>query len=239
MAAAGLRGEERNGGTAMDVDLWKRRGRDLALAGTVAGLALGMGACSSGDGGLPFRAAVVLSQPDQVVDALPSPSSLPPGWRQAPGAKPPKVIEHADVSRDCQKKLSIGCSGIQLGGTARYELASNTDNDIRFTLLTFDTAEHAGPAFEAVVTSMEKDDAKARRISLKVAAEQSQGFERPADSSDSAGGALASAMVLRVGAVVALIELDEDERDHKTLQQFTALQAERIKKVQQGMNPDA
>ncbi|TYC68742.1 hypothetical protein EH183_38450 [Streptomyces sp. CB01881] len=90
-----------------------------------------------------------------------------------------------------------------------------------------------------MVTSLEKDDANAHRISLKAAADQWQGFERPAESGDSAGGAVASVMALRVGSVVALIELDEDERDHKTLQQFTALQADRIKKVLQGTNPDA
>ncbi|MFD0345394.1 hypothetical protein ACFQ0M_03465 [Kitasatospora aburaviensis] len=149
------------------------------------------------------------------------------------------MIEQAEASSDCRKKLSISCSGIQLGGTVRYEMASNTDNDIRFTLLTFDTTEHAGPVFEAMVTSLEKDDSKARRITLKAAAEQSQGFERPAESSDAPSGTVASVMAMRVGTVVALIELDEDERDHKTLQQFTALEVERIKKVQQGTNPNA
>ncbi|MEU6237703.1 hypothetical protein [Kitasatospora sp. NPDC047058] len=217
----------------------KRHGRNLALTAAVAGLALGTAACSSGDGGDAFKTKVALAQSDQVLDALPTPASLPSGWRLAPGAKPPKVIEQAEVSRDCPKNLSIGCSGILLGGTARYELASNTDNDIRFTLLTFDTAEHAGPAFDAMVSSFEKKESTARRIGVKAAADQLQGFEKPADSSDSTSGALSSAMVLRVGSVVALIELDEDERDHKTLQQFTALQAERIKKVQQGGNPDA
>ncbi|MFJ3792676.1 hypothetical protein [Kitasatospora sp. NPDC090091] len=221
------------------MDRLMRHGRNLALAGAAAALTLGTAACSSSDGGAAFRANVVLSQPDQVVDALPSPSSLPSGWRLAPGAKPPKAIEHADVSSDCRKKLSIGCSGIQLGGTVRYEMASNTDNDIRFTLLTFDTADHAGPAFEAMVTALEKDDSNARRINLKASAEQSQAFERPTESSDAPSGAVASVMAMRIGTVVALIELDEDERDHKTLQQFTALEADRIKKVQQGTNPDA
>ncbi|GAA2807983.1 hypothetical protein RMN57_02865 [Kitasatospora sp. CM 4170] len=221
------------------MDRLMRHGRNLALAGAAAALALGTTACSSGDGGAAFRANVALSQPDQVMDALPSPAALPSGWRLAPGAKPPKVIEQAEASSDCRKKLSISCSGIQLGGTVRYEMASNTDNDIRFTLLTFDTTEHAGPVFEAMVTSLEKDDSKARRITLKAAAEQSQGFERPAESSDAPSGTVASVMAMRVGTVVALIELDEDERDHKTLQQFTALEVERIKKVQQGTNPNA
>ncbi|MFI6847649.1 hypothetical protein OG535_35605 [Kitasatospora sp. NBC_00085] len=221
------------------MDKLRRHGRTLALAGTAAALALGVGACSSDGGGAAFRAGVALSHPDQVQDALPSPASLPSGWRLASGAKPPQVIAQAEASSTCRKKLSISCSGLQQGGTVRYELASNTDNDIRFTLLAFDAVENAGPAFEAMVTSLEKDDDKARRINLKAAAEQSQGFERPADSSDSASGVVASAMVMRVGTVVVLIELDEDERDHKTLQQFTALQAERIKRVQQGTNPDA
>ncbi|MCG6494092.1 hypothetical protein [Kitasatospora sp. A2-31] len=216
-----------------------RHGRNLALVGAAGALAFGTAACGSGDGGAAFRATVVLSQPDQVMDALPSPASLPSGWRLAPGAKPPKVIVQGEVSSDCRKKLSISCSGIQLGGTVRYELASNPDNDIRFTLLTFDTPEHAGPVFEAMVTSLEKDDRNARRITLKAAAEQSQGFERPTESSDAPTGAVASAMAMRIGTVVALIELDEDERDHKTLQQFIALEADRIKKVQQGTNPDA
>ncbi|AUY48112.1 hypothetical protein C2142_03065 [Streptomyces sp. CB01881] len=221
------------------MDKLKQYGRNLALAGTAAALALGTGACSSGSAGAAFSAGVVLSEPDQVRDALPSPTSLPPGWRLASGAKPPKAIEQAEASSTCRKKLSSSCSGLRLGGTVRYELASNTDNDIRFTMLTFDTAENAGPAFEAMVTSLEKGNSKAHRITLKAAAEQSQGFEQPADSSDSAGDVVASAMALRVGTVVVLIELDEDERDHKTLQQFTALQAERIRRVQQGTNPDA
>ncbi|MFF1906521.1 hypothetical protein [Kitasatospora sp. NPDC058218] len=221
------------------MDRPKRHGRNLALAGAVAALALGTGACSSDGGGAAFRAGVVLSEPDQVRDALPGQATLPTGWRLASGAKPPQVIEQAEASSTCRKKLVISCSGLQLGGTVRYELAANTDNDIRFTLLTFDSVENAGPAFDAMVSSLEKDDDKVRRINVKAAAEQSQGFERPAESSDSAGGVVASAMALRVGTVVVLIELDEDERDHRTLQQFTALQAERIKRVQQGTDPDA
>ncbi|MBP0451593.1 hypothetical protein J5Y04_18875 [Kitasatospora sp. RG8] len=217
----------------------KQYGRNLALAGTVAALALGTGACSSGGAGAAFSAGVALSEPNQVRDALPSSISLPSGWRLAPGANPPKAIEQAEASSTCRKKLSSSCSGLQLGGTVRYEQASNTDNDIRFTMLTFDTPENAGPAFEAMVGSLEKSDSNAHRISLKTGAEQSQGFERPAESDDSSHPVVASAMAMRVGTVVVLIELDEDERDHKTLQQFTALQVERIRRVQQGKNPDA
>ncbi|MGV9271510.1 hypothetical protein ACWDRR_43490 [Kitasatospora sp. NPDC003701] len=222
------------------MDRPKRHGRRTALAGTVAALALGAVACSSdGGGAAAFRAGAVLSEPGQVQDALPSQASLPSGWRLASGAKPPQVIEYAEASSTCRKKLSISCSGLQLGGTVRYELASNTDNDIRFTMLTFDTVDNAGPAFDAMVTSLEKNDSKVRRINVKAAAEQSQGFEQPADSSDAPDGVVAEAMAMRIGTVVVLIELDEDGPEHKTLQQFTALQAERIKRVQQGANPDA
>ncbi|WP_327675214.1 hypothetical protein [Kitasatospora sp. NBC_00458] len=220
------------------MDKLKRHGRSLAVAGTVAALALGAGACSSG-GGAAVRAAVALSEPDQVRDAMPSVASLPSGWGSSPGAKPPEIIQQAEATKTCRKKLNMDCTGLQLGGSVRYELASDTDNDIRFTLLTFDSVENSGPVFEALAASMQKDDGDVRAIGLKVAADQSQGFEEPADSADSASGGVAASMVLRVGTVVALIELDEDERDHRTLQQFSALQAERIKRVQQGANPDA
>ncbi|MFD0345393.1 hypothetical protein ACFQ0M_03460 [Kitasatospora aburaviensis] len=65
------------------MDRLMRHGRNLALAGAAAALALGTTACSSGDGGAAFRANVALSQPDQVMDALPSPAALPSG-RLAP-----------------------------------------------------------------------------------------------------------------------------------------------------------
>ncbi|MEE1823280.1 hypothetical protein PUR61_13930 [Streptomyces sp. BE20] len=220
------------------MDKMKRHGRNLARAAAVAALALGTGACSSG-GGAAIRAAVVLSEPDQVQDALPSPASLPAGWGLSSGSKPPQAIGQAEASSTCRKKLSVDCEGLELGGSVRYELAADTDNDIRFTLLTFDTVENAGPVFEALAASLEKADDDVRPITLKVAADQARGFEQPADSADSGGGTVASSTAMRVGTVVALIELDEDERDHKTLQQFATLQAERIKQVQQGTDPDA
>lgn len=222
----------------------KRYGRSFALAGTIAALTLGAAACGSDDGaaGSAFQAKVVLSEPDQVRDALPSETSLPSGWKRSSGAKPPQAVTQADASSTCRKKLKADCLGLQLGGNVRYKSVSSTANDIRLTLLTFDKAENAGPVFEAMVASFAEDEGAARKVDVKTAAEQSQAFEKDVDKGGDSGEAatkvLAGTMVMRIGAVVSLIELDEDEGDHKTLKQFADLQAERVKRVQRGQKAE-
>ncbi|WP_043474487.1 hypothetical protein [Kitasatospora sp. MBT66] len=226
------------------MDGFKRYGRNFALVGAVAALTLGAAACGSDGGGAgsAFQAKVVLSEPDQVRDALPSETSLPSGWKRSSGAKPPQAVTQADASATCRKKLKADCLGLQLGGNVRYKSVSSTANDIRLTLLTFDKAENAGPVFEALVASFIEDEGAARKIDVKTAAEQSQAFEKDVDNGGDSGEAatktLAGTMVMRIGAVVSLIELDEDERDHKTLKQFADLQAERVKRVQRGQKAE-
>ncbi len=226
------------------MDTWKRRGRGLALAATVAALALGAAACGSDGGGAgsAFQAKVVLSEPDQVRDALPSETSLPSGWKRSSGAKPPQAVTQAEASATCRKKLKADCLGLQLGGNVRYKSESSTSNDIRLTLLTFDKPENAGPVFEALVASFAEDEGAARKVSVKTAAEQSQAFEKDVEQDGNSGQAatkiLAGTMVMRIGAVVSLIELDEDEGDHRTLKQFADLQAERVKRVQRGQKAE-
>ncbi|SDT82331.1 hypothetical protein SAMN05216371_7116 [Streptomyces sp. TLI_053] len=218
----------------------KRYGRSFAWAGAIAALTLGVAACGSDGGGAgsAIQAKVVLSEPDQVRDALPSETSLPAGWKRSSGAKPPQAVTQADASATCRKKLKADCLGLQLGGNVRYKSVSSTANDIRLTLLTFDRAENAGPVFEALVASFAEDEGAARKVNVKTGAEQSQAFEKDVDKDGDSGEAatevLAGTMVMRIGAVVSLIELDEDERDHRTLKQFADLQAERVKRVQRG-----
>ncbi|MFD8318952.1 hypothetical protein [Kitasatospora purpeofusca] len=222
----------------------KRYGRNLALAGTVSALALGAAACGSDEGGVgsAFQAKVVLSEPDQVRDALPSETSLPSGWKRSSGAKPPQAVTQADALATCRKKLKTDCLGLQLGGNVRYKSESSTANDIRLTLLTFDKAENAGPVFEALAASFAADEGAARKVDVKTAAEQSQAFEKEIEQDGDSGGpatkVLAGTMVMRIGAVVSLIELDEDERDHGTLKRFADVQAERVKRVQRGQKAE-
>ncbi|MEV6979170.1 hypothetical protein [Kitasatospora sp. NPDC093806] len=218
----------------------KRYGRNLALAGTIAALALGTAACGSDGGGAgsAFQAKVVLSEPDQVRSALVSETNLPSGWKRSSGAKPPMAIPQSEASNNCRKKLKADCLGLQLGGTVRYKSETKTSNDARITLLTFDKAENAGPVFEAMVSSFTEDEKEARQVGLKVAAEQSQAFEKEEDASEGTDKVLSTTLMMRVGAVVALIEVDEDERDHKFLKQFADLQAERVKRVQRGQQAD-
>ncbi|WP_144383039.1 hypothetical protein [Streptomyces sp. SAJ15] len=219
--------------------------------GVVAGVALmavltGCGdEDKGGDGGGSHKGAVGgafgdgqksasgISSTQQVGQALPSTRSLGDEWQLM---NQPTLRDSAETASACQKYSGTACTGVLAGGGNKFILESQGSSAVfaEFSMYAVDSPENAKVVYQAMQTSMGQNAyGDLQQETVDVGADESYAY------ADSDG----PHVMVRVGGTIALIEVRGEDLDDtsklETAEKYANLQAERIKKVAAGENPDA
>ncbi|WP_256103554.1 hypothetical protein [Streptomyces sp. ODS05-4] len=208
------------------------RGLRDAVVGAVlvAGLVAGAG-CTPNGGGRAAPPAVSLTG-DQVERALPAAVGGAVAWQPQHGY--PVVSEDGQLSAYCDN-ANPACEGVTLFGRSGF--AAKPRQDVRtphltFELVVYDTAAHAERGVERWVAALQKrEDRELKRVKLT---------RKPIDVDSGADSTDAwmvekeyVRMVLRVGAVVALVRSSAFD-DRAEMEKAARLQVDRVRAVAEG-----
>ncbi|GGQ02224.1 hypothetical protein [Streptomyces roseolilacinus] len=197
----------------------------------VAALMVALTACG-GDGGADWTGEdgrpLTLDE-GRMLMALPGKLSAPDGWK----ARDPESATGERALESCQEETGSNCAGLVAGGGGRYYrsgASDESDEKIKYSVYSFDTAENASVAMKGTV-AQEREDAGsgARDLKVDTGAQAAEAF---------ADGDGDSEVLMRAGAVLIRMQ-GSGVTDEKTLGQFARLQVERVRKAATGQNPDA
>ncbi|WFB08334.1 hypothetical protein LRS74_15690 [Streptomyces sp. LX-29] len=219
------------------------------VRGAVAGVALmavltgcgdeDKGGGSSGQGvtggafGGGKKSASGISSTQQVGEALPSERSLGGGWKLM---NQPRLRDSAETASACQQYTGTACTGVLAGGESKFISDSQDSTTIfaDFSIYAVDSPENAKVLYQAIQTSSrQKASEDFEELSFDLGADESYSY------SDFDG----PHAIVRVGGVLALVELRSEDLEEgsklETAEHLAIEEVERIRKVAAGENPDA
>ncbi|WP_435598624.1 hypothetical protein [Streptomyces anulatus] len=170
--------------------------------------------------------AATLTTRDKMLMALPSEAASPALTR----AGSQEIIDGQDTRAPgvCQGTTGTNCAGLQFLGGVRFHDRTNLDRELRFNIISFDTAENTQVAMKGLTAEGRTHaGARAQQISAKTGA----------DATEAVAGDEEYVVTLRVGMVIAQVR--GINVDRKVVDDSAKMQVERIKKAAAGSNPDA